>query len=228
MSSSGTLVIAACVIVFVLSAVVAVAYFVLNKPIKPQDQLISDAQVEALMAKYNSVASLPVQYSNILDYSLEHTGHVMAPPLSGSITIRGCNNYCNGTTGCQGFQYNASTSTCEILSNVSNTFYTSDPGWNLFVKGTKPSSAMGAKEQGTSYSTAGVATLTGIRTYDDCLPYCFSNAQTCQGMSIGPTGCDLLITSAIPTLDSGSDSWKVVKNLVFGRGLPTSSSPSPS
>ena len=227
MSSSGTLIIVGIIVIFVLSAVVAVAYFVLNKPIQPQAQLISDAQVQALMNKYNNVASLPVQYSNIMGYSLGHTGHVMAPPLSGSITLKGCNSYCNGTTGCQGFQYNASTSTCEILSNVANTFYTSDSGWNLFITGTQPSSAMGAEESGTSYSTAGVPTITGVTTYDGCIPYCFSNVNTCQGMSIGPTGCDLLVTSTIPVLDSGTNSWRVVKNLSFGH-QGTSSSPSPS
>ena len=228
MSSSGTLVIAAIVIVFVLSAVVAVAYFVLNKPIKSEAPLISDTQIQALMAKYNDVASLPVQYSNILGYSLGHTGHVMAPPLSGSITIRGCNNYCNGTTGCQGFQYNASTSTCELLSNVSNTFYTSDPGWNLFVTGTHADSAMGAEETGVGYSTAGVPPLVGITTYDDCLPYCFSNAHTCKGMSISPSGCDLLSTGATQVASAGTNSWQVVNNLAFGQGLPLATSPSPS
>ena len=219
------LIVVACVVSCVLAALIAVAYFVVNKPVEAKAALLSSADLAALVTKFNTATSQPVPYSNILDYSLQHGGHVIESPITGGLTIRGCNNLCNGTKGCQGFQFNATSETCELLSNVANTFLSYDQGWNIFVRGTVPDFAMGPEQPNIGYSSGGGAPLTDATTYDQCVPYCFSNASTCKGMSISPTGCNLIGTSSIFAASAGTNSWKVVQ-VTHGQGL--SSSPSPS
>jgi PAN domain len=220
-----------CVVFAVLSALVAVAYIVLNKKVQPKAPLLSSAQVQDLMDRYNDAASLPVQYSNVFDYSLQHTSHVMNPRVpSNTLNIYGCNNYCNGTRGCQGFQFNSSTNTCELLSNVGNTFYTYDQGWNLFVTGTVADNALGSQISSQGFSTdpsKKKGPISDATTYDACVPYCFSNATSCTGFSISSSGCTLFAETSVQVPDSTSNSWKVVP-VTHGNGLSPAPAPSPS
>jgi len=222
------LLIIACIVCCILAALVAVSYFVLTKPPPAQAPLLSDAQVKALMSKYNDATSLPIPYSNVLDYSLGHTGHVITPGVPpGSLSIQGCNNYCNGTNGCHGFQYNASTQSCELLSNVSNTFFTYDQGWNLFVTGTMPNNALGQQISNQGFSadpSQKKGPIVGATTYDACVPYCFSNASSCSGFSVSGSGCTLFSDISVQVPDTTSNSWKVVP-ITFGHGLSPAPSP---
>jgi len=223
-----TVLLVLCVIFAVLGALVAVAYIVLNKPVQPEAPLLSASQVQELMNKYNSAASLPVHYSNVLNYSLEHEGHVMKPGVPpNTLNIYGCNNYCNGTAGCQGFQFNATTNTCELLSNVGNTFYTYDQGWNLFVTGTVADNAMDSQISSQGFSadpSKKKGPIVDATTYEECVPYCFSNATTCSGFSISSSGCTLFSDVSVQVPDSTSNSWKLGP-IQHGSGL---SAPSPS
>jgi len=222
------LLVIACIVSSVLAALVGVAYFVLNKPVKEEAPLLSRADIMALASKFNTASSRPVPYSNVLGYSLGHGGHVLSPPgpIAGSLSIRGCNNLCNGTPTCKGFQFNSTTSTCELLSNIANTYYTYDQGWNLFVTGTVADIAMGAEQPGMGYSTS-APVITGATTYEKCAPYCFSNLSSCKGMSISPSGCGLLAVGAISAQSAGTSSWQTTQ-ITHGNGLPSSPAPAPS
>lgn len=221
------LIVVACIVCCVMAALVAVAYFVLTKPPPKQAPLLSTTMVKDLMEKYNNIASAPVQYSNILGYSIGHAGHVITPAIPpNTLNIQGCNNYCNGTSDCQGFQFNSITNTCEILSNVANTFYSFDQGWNLFVTGNVSNDGLGSKIQSQGFSadpSKKHGPIASATTYDACVPYCFSNASSCKGFSISSHGCTLFDDVSTQIIDASSDSWKVVP-VIHGTGL---SAPSP-
>ena len=213
-----------------LLAMVYVADMIINKPVEKKAPLLSDATIQALMAKYNKAATAPVAYSNILDYSLGHAnGYVITPGIPpGSLSINDCNTMCNGTPGCKGFQYNEATKACELLSNVSNTYFINDAGWNIFVSGTPPSKALTSVGVGQGFSATPsqkTAPIVGATTELTCAPYCLSNASTCAGFSISPSGCVLYADVSTPLQDATATSFKLT-DVVHGQGLPPSSSAS--
>ena len=220
--STGTLLLVACVVVYVLSALVGVAYFVLNKPLEQKAPLLSESDINDLMSKYSLASTTPVQYYDFQDYSLGHaptSGYVMAAAVT-PFPIQNCMNYCSGTDGCKGFQYQASTKTCEILSNVSNTYYTNDSGWHIFVQGNPPNNAL----QSISGSYLGATTngpFTGIGTAT-CDMMCHSNTS-CVGFNMSTHGCTLYSGTLGSTLADGTSSWKTT-SVQHGFGL---TSPSP-
>jgi hypothetical protein len=216
-----------CIVCSLLAGLLYVAYLIINKPVAPKAALISDAALQALMAKYDAAAATPVAYSNILDYSIGHgNGHIMPPLISpGSLTINQCNTMCNGTVGCQGFQYKTATSECELLSNVANTLFHADQGWNIFVSGNPPTSALGSSTPGQGFSADAskkMGPIVGATTMDACAPYCLSNIATCVGFTVSPSGCVLYGDVSVPLQDATASSYKV-NTVVHGTGLPASS-----
>jgi len=216
-----------CIVCSLLAGLLYVAYLIINKPVAPKAALISDAALQALMAKYDAAASTPVAYSNILDYSIGHgNGHIMPPLISpGSLTINQCNTMCNGTAGCQGFQYKTVTSECELLSNVANTLFHADQGWNIFVSGNPPTSALGSSTPGQGFAADASkkkGPIVGATTMESCAPYCLSNIANCLGFTVSPSGCVLYADVSVPLQDVTASSYKV-NTVVHGTGLPASS-----
>jgi hypothetical protein len=216
------LIVVVCVICAALVALVYVAYMQVNKPVKKEAPLLSDAQVSALMAKYTSATGTPVAYSNILNYSIGHVGHVLSPGIPpNSLNITQCNQVCNGTPECKGFQFNSVTNKCELLSNVANTFFSSDQNWNIFVPGDPPIKAVGPTMAAQGYSadpSKKKGPIVGVSTIDACIPYCFSNSQTCVGMTISSGGCSLFADTSTIIPDNGSNSWALTP-VTHGQGL---------
>jgi len=204
-----------------------VAYLIINKPVQPKAALLSDAAIKALMAKYDAAASEPVAYSNILDYSIGHGNGYIMPPLipAGSLTIEQCNRMCNGTTGCQGFQYKTATSACELLSNVANTLFHADQGWNIFVSGNPPLKAVGTSIPGQGFA-ADASTkkgpIVGATTMEACAPYCLSNIDSCSGFTVSPLGCVLYSDVSVPLQDVTASSYRI-DGVTHGEGLPAAS-----
>lgn len=216
-----------CIVCSLLAGLLYVAYLIINKPVQPRAALISDAALRALMAKYDAAATAPIAYSNIMDYSIGHgNGHVMPPLIPpGSLTIRQCNTMCNGTVGCQGFQYKSATSECELLSNVANTLFHADQGWNIFVAGNPPTKAIGSSIPGqgfTADASRKKGPIYGVTTMEACAPYCLSNIENCSGFTVSPLGCVLYSDVSTPLQDATAQSFRV-ETVMHGSGLPASS-----
>jgi len=220
------LIIIACITCSAICAFLYVADLEINKPVAQPASILSDAQVQALVDKFNSQTSTPVPYSNVLNYSIGHIGHVMPPLLpANSVTIKQCNTLCNGTTGCQGFQFGSITNQCELLSNISNTFYSYDNGWNIFTSGNPPNNGLAAELVGTGYSadpSKKKGPIIGVNSFDNCASYCYSNAATCKGFSINASGCTLFSDTTVSVVDPSTNSWTVVP-VNHGNGLTSTS-----
>jgi len=217
-----------CIVCSLLAGLLYTAYLIINKPVAPKAALISSAALQALMAKYDAAATAPVAYSNIMNYSLGHgNGHIMPPLIApGSLTINQCNTMCNGTVGCQGFQYKTVTSECELLSNVANTLFHADQGWNIFVSGNPPLQALSDVNPGQGFSADASkkkGPIVAATTMEACAPYCLSNITNCSGFTVSPSGCVLYADVSVPLQDATASSYRV-NTVVHGTGLPTSSS----
>lgn len=213
-----------CIVCSLIAGLVATAYLIINKPIQPKAALISDAALQALVAKYDAAAEAPIAYSNILNYSLGHNNGFIIEPFipAGSLTIRQCNTLCDGTKGCKGFQYKADTSECELLSNVGNTYFHADTGWNIFVSGNPPIKAIGPVTAGQGFSaeeSKKKGPIVGATSMELCAPYCLSNASSCLGMTIAATGCTLYADVNTPLPDASATSY-ILTPVTHGTGLP--------
>ena len=216
-----------CIVCSLLAGLLYVAYLIINKPVEPKAALISDAALQALMAKYDAAAASPLTYSNILDYSLGHGNGYIMPPLipAGSLSINQCNTMCNGTAGCQGFQYKEVTKACELLSNVGNTLFHSDQGWNIFVSGNPPTSALGTSIPGQGFAADDSkkrGPIVGATTMESCAPYCLSNIANCLGFTVSPSGCVIYADVSVPLQDATASSYRL-NPVTHGTGLPASS-----
>jgi hypothetical protein len=186
-------VVVACMLMALLGGV---SYWVITKPVKDANPMFARADLNALMTQYQN-ADKTASYSNVADVR-------MASPGDGRIMVTAaldwtsCKALCGGTKGCNGFQTKAGT--CELLSNVGNTFAFTDTGTILTtVLNVTPQKAFDSALTNQGIIGFDLITTPGS-SKEECAISCMETTN-CKGFSLSTTsGCHLKsdVTNLLP------------------------------
>ena len=212
----------------VFTVLLAVAYFVINKPVQPEAPLVSDAIASQLMAQQAALSSGPV-YTNVLSTQIGYDSGTILQTLS--LDPWTCMATCSGSGGtCYGFQSHSDGKTCDLLnSNISSTYGFTNPNWNYFqLENYTPSQAFDVGLPGQCGSGGQVGSSVSTATLQDCAKYCKSNTA-CTFIEFGATqGCKMwgqTSTTLVSGCPTGSTVYKL-KNVQNAIATPPAPTPS--
>jgi len=215
----------------VFTALLVIAYFVINKPVKPQAPLVSDAIAKQLMAQQAALTAGPV-YTNVWSTQIGYDSNTIIQTLS--LDPWTCMATCSGSGGnCVGFQTHSDGQTCDLLnSNVSYTYGFTNPNWNYFqLQKYTPDKAFDVGLPGQCGSGGQVGVTLPKATLAECAEYCSSNTS-CTSIEFGSVqGCKMWGQSST-TLVSGCPTGTTIYKLENVQNAiatpPGAPSPSPS
>lgn len=181
----------ACVLCFVFSGLLAVAYAVINKKPETKAALMSDAMVKEFRDA-QKLRDKGITYNNVYSTQIGFDSRTIIQTLP--VGASTCNATCKGTPTCSGFQMHPGDTTCDLLnSNISATYGFLNNGWNFFqLQDFTPTKIFGITVPGQEPGS-GPEQIGGLlpgETKETCARYCQSNTS-CTAMSISPAGCKL-------------------------------------
>jgi len=172
----------------VMSTLIVVAYFILNKPPPDQQPLISDTVARQLIDQQN-VLNQGVSYNVVKDAALGSSSFLIEQTVN--VSPKNCSAICTSDPNCGGFQMHPDGTTCDILASSNIGGYPfSSPGWSFyqlpkfspnFTLTSLPNQSQGGNQVGS--------TITGTDR-EHCSNYCHSNSA-CVSFSFGSNGCKL-------------------------------------